>query len=107
MIYELRIYEAMPGRLPELHARFANHTMGLFAKHGIKNIGYWTEEVGTSNNLVYILGYDDLADRERKWAAFITDPEWLKVRVETEANGPLVAKAHNRILRPTPYSPMQ
>jgi hypothetical protein len=107
MIYELRIYEATPGRMPDLNARFANHTLKFFAKYGIKVIGFWTEDIGTSNNLVYILGYESLADREKKWSAFAVDPDWLKVRAETEKNGPIVQKAHNKILRPTNYSPMQ
>ena len=107
MIYELRIYEAVPGKLSALHARFANHTLGFFSRHGIKVVGFWTEEVGTSNNLVYILGYEDWADREKRWTAFMNDPDWLKVRAETEKEGPLVTRVHNRILRPTLYSPMK
>ena len=107
MIYELRIYEAAPGKLPDLNARFANHTLGFFDRHGIKVVGFWTEEVGTSSNLVYILGYDDWADREKKWGAFMADPDWHKVKAETEKNGPLVDRLHNKLLRPTAYSPMK
>lgn len=107
MIYELRIYEAAPGRLPDLNARFANHTLKFFAKYGIKVVGFWTEEVGTSNNLVYILGFDSWADREKKWTAFQNDPDWLQVRAVTEKNGPLVLRVRNSLLRPTHYSPMQ
>ena len=58
-LQEWRIYEAMPGKLPDLHNRFANHTLRLFEKHGVTNIGYWTEVFGTSNRLVYMLGYPD------------------------------------------------
>ena len=107
MIYELRIYEAVPGRLPDLNARFANHTLDFFAKHGIGVVGFWTEDVGINNNLVYILAFQDWADREKKWTGFMKDPGWLAVRAETEKNGPLVSRVENRILRPTPYSPMQ
>ena len=107
MIYELRVYEAAPGRLPDLNARFAEHTLGFFARHGIKVVGFWTEEVGTSNNLVYILGFESWADREKKWSAFIADPDWHKVKVDTEKNGLLVNKVHNKLLRPTAYSPMK
>ena len=70
-------------------------------------VGFWTEEVGINNNLIYVLGYQDWADREKKWTAFANDPGWLKVRADTEKDGPLVAKVENRILRPTTYSPMQ
>jgi hypothetical protein len=107
MIYELRIYEAAPGRLPDLNARFANHTLDFFANYDIGVVGFWTEDVGTNNNLVYILAFQDWADREKKWGQFMKDPGWLAVRAETEKNGPLVSRVENRILRPTPYSPMQ
>jgi hypothetical protein len=104
-VQELRIYEAMPGRLPDLHNRFANHTLRLFEKHGMANIGYWTEVFGTSNRLVYMLGYPTLADREKSWAAFQSDRDWHQARTESEKNGSLVAKIYTRILRPTAYSP--
>jgi len=79
----------------------------FFEKHGIKVVGFWTEDIGTSNRLLYILGYESLADREKKWTAFMNDPDWLQVRAKTEAGGPLVARVLNSILRPTPYSPMK
>ena len=104
-VQEWRIYEAMPGRLPDLHTRFATHTLRLFAKHGMDNIGYWTEVFGTSNRLVYMLGYPSLGEREKSWTAFQRDPDWQTARTESEKNGTLVAKAYNQILRPTPYSP--
>ncbi len=104
-VQEWRIYDAMPGRLPDLHNRFATHTLGLFAKHGITSIGYWTEVFGTSNRLVYMLGYPNLGERERSWVAFQADPAWQQARAASEKNGPLVAKVSNRILRPTAYSP--
>ena len=107
MIYELRIYETIPGRLPALNDRFANHTMGFFKRHGIHVVGFWTEEIGTSNQLVYMLGFDSLADREKKWAAFQADPDWNKVRAESEKDGPINARVRNTLLRPTSYSPMQ
>ena len=107
MIYELRIYDTLPGRLPALNERFANHTVGFFEKHNIQVVGFWTEDIGTSNRLVYMLGYDSLADREAKWSAFQADPGWHKVRAESEVDGPINALVRNMILRPTDYSPMQ
>jgi len=104
-IQELRVYDAVPGKLPGIHDRFSNHTMPLFEKHGIENIAYWTEDVGTSNRLVYMLGYPSLGDREKSWAAFQADPAWQKARAESEKDGPLVRVSHHSILRPTPYSP--
>jgi hypothetical protein len=107
MIYELRIYETVPGKLPALNERFAKHTLGFFKKHGIYVVGFWTEDIGTSNQLVYMLGFDSLADREKKWTAFQADPGWNQVRAESEKNGPINARVRNMILRPTNYSPMQ
>ena len=104
-VQELRLYDAMPGKLPELHTRFANHTMPLFRKHGMANIGYWTETFGTSNRLVYMLGYPSVGEREKSWRAFGADPDWQRVRAESETNGTLVAKSRNLVLRPTAYSP--
>jgi hypothetical protein len=106
-VQEWRIYEAMAGKLPDLHNRFANHTLRLFEKHGMTNMGYWTEVFGTSNRLVYMLGYPSLGDREKSWAAFQRDPDWQKARAESEKNGPLVLKTYVTILRPTAYSPKE
>jgi hypothetical protein len=107
MIYELRIYDAVPGKLPALNDRFAKITLGYFEKHGIKSIAYWTDVIGISGRLTYMLAFDDLAHRERAWASFQADEERLARFAETEKDGPLVARVENRILRPTPYSPMQ
>jgi len=104
-VQEWRIYDAMPGRLPDLHNRFANHTLGLFEKHGITSIGYWTEVFGVSNRLVYMLGYPSLGEREKSWAGFLKDSDWQKARAASEQNGPLVARVSSCILRPTAYSP--
>ena len=107
MIYELRIYEAMPGKLQALNNRFANFTLNAWQKRGWKVVGFWTETVGTSNQLVYMLGFENFADREKKFAEFMADPEWIRVRAESEKDGTLVARIRNVLLQPTPYSPMQ
>ncbi len=107
MIYELRIYEVVPGRMPAMHARFQNHTLGFFQKHGIKVIGFWETVVGTSNVLNYLVAFDDLAHRERAWSAFMADREWQRVRDESQRDGPIVARIRNEIWQPTPYSPLK
>jgi hypothetical protein len=105
MIYEMRSYRAMPGRLPDLIKRFDTITLKLFEKHGIQQAGFWTTEVGESNhNLIYLLAYESMADREKKWGAFSTDPEWIAKRGETEKNGPLVQTFSNQFLKPTSFS---
>ena len=108
MIYELRVYKCVPGRLPALINRFATITLKLWDKHGIKQAGFWTTLVGESNmELYYLLAWESLADREKKWNAFASDKERLAKFAETEKNGPLVARLTAQMLRPTAYSPMQ
>jgi hypothetical protein len=107
LIYELRTYETMPGKLPALNRRFADITMGYFKKHGLNPVGFWTEDVGTNNTLVYMLAFENAADRERAWSAFRADEERAKLFAETEQEGPLVARITNRLMRATDYSPMQ
>ena len=108
MIYELRIYECVPGRLPDLNKRFDTITLKLWEKHGIKQAGFWTTIIGDSNQtLYYMLAWNSLAEREEKWNAFGVDPEWLAARAKTEETGPIVANVKNVILGPTPYSSVQ
>ena len=105
MIHELRIYRCIPGRLPDLHKRFEHITLKLFEKHGIRQAGFWTVLVGDSNqDLYYLLEWQDMAERERVWNAFATDPEWLEKRAETERNVAIVANITNMFLQPTAYS---
>ena len=107
MIYEWRAYYIMPGRMPDIQKRFADHTMRLFAKHGIKVVGFWQPVIGESNELVYMCAYDDLGARDRAWSSFMSDPEWQAVRKDSELNGPLVERFVNKIFRPTSFSPLQ
>lgn len=105
MIYELRVYHCVPGRLPALLKRFETITLGLWEKHGIKQAGFWTVAIGESNqDLFYLLSWESLAERERKWSAFMKDPEWLAKRAETEKDGAIVASLQNTILEPTAFS---
>lgn len=108
MIYELRVYHCVPGRLPDLIKRFDTVTLKIWDKHGIRQAGFWTTLVGASNQeLHYLLEWQDLAERERVWGAFQSDPEWIKARAETEKNGPIVANVVNTILAPTAFSRMK
>ena len=105
MIYELRVYRCIPNRLPALLKRFETTTLRLWQKHGIQQAGFWTTVIGESNQeLTYLLAWESLAERERKWAAFVSDPEWVAVREETEKDGPIVATIGNSILQPTSFS---
>ncbi|HVY43515.1 MAG: NIPSNAP family protein [Bacteroidota bacterium] len=105
MIYELRVYYCVPGRLPNLLKRFDTITLKLWEKHGIKQAGFWTVLVGDSNQaLYYLLQWESMADREKKWNAFQSDPQWISARAETEKDGPIVAKVVNSLLQPTAFS---
>ena len=107
MIYEWRVYEAMPGKMIALNERFHKITLNFFEKHGIKVVGFWQAIFGTSNTLYYMLAFENMAHREKAWAAFTADPDWIKARGETEKEGPLVQRVHNMLLKPTPYSPIK
>ncbi len=83
MIYETRVYRCLPGRLPALLKRFETVTLKLWEKHGIKQAGFFTTLVGESNQeLTYLLAWESLADREKKWAAFQSDPDWISARAK-------------------------
>ena len=105
MIHELRVVHCVPGRLPALLKRFENGTLRLFEKHGIKQVGFWTVEIGESNNdLFLILQWESLAERELKFEAFLKDPEWLDARRKSKEHGPLEASITNTILVLTTFS---
>jgi hypothetical protein len=108
MIYELRIYTANPGKMGALQARFRDHTTRLFEKHGIKNVGYWMNTIGgRSDELWYMLAFEDLGQRDAAWRAFAADPEWQEARKKSEENGALVHHIENRIMAPTDFSPLK
>jgi hypothetical protein len=105
MIYEMRVYRTVPGRLPALLKRFENTTLKLWDKHGIKQAGFFTTLVGDSNQeLTYFLEWESLADREKKWNAFMSDPQWISARAESEKDGPILQNATNQMLQPTAFS---
>jgi hypothetical protein len=105
MLYELRIYRCVPGRLPALHKRFQEATLGIWERHGIRQVGFWTVVIGDGNHdLYYMLEWNDMAERERKWSAFAADPEWLAKRADSERDGPILANITSSFLAPTAYS---
>lgn len=104
--YEMRIYYAAPGKLDDLNARFRNHTLKIFEKHGMKNVGYWMPIDNPESKLVYVLAYPSKAARDQAWKEFGSDPEWKAVAKATEANGRLVAKVETKFMNATDYSPV-
>lgn len=97
MIYELREYLAAPGAAERLHRRFADHTLDLFARHGLDVVGFWQDDA-EPRRIVYLLRFPDRQARERSWAAFQADADWHAVKRESEAEGPVVAEQISRVL---------
>lgn len=106
-VYELRIYTCEPGKLDALHARFKDHTMGIFEKHGMKNIAYWVPVDENNNQLIYIIHHESREAAARSWDAFRDDPEWKAVaKASQEAHGKILAKApESTFMVLTDYSP--
>src|ERR1051326_72354 len=106
MIYELRVYHAVPGRLPDLLKRFDSITLKIWQRHGIEQAGFWTTLVGDSNQaLYYLLKWESLAEREKKWNTFQGDPEWHRQRAETAATAPIPHRVAHSFLAPPRFSP--
>ena len=104
-LYELRTYHAEPGKLDALLARFRDHTIRLFEKHGMTNIGYWVPVENKDNLLIYLLAYPDRAARDASWKDFLADEDWKKVAAASEKDGKLVGKAYQLFLTATDFSP--
>ena len=106
-LYELRTYTTLEGRLPALHARFRNHTLKLFEKHGMRNGMYWTpmDEKRAANTLIYVVSHESLEAAKKSWAAFDADPVWCKVLAESEKDGRIVKKVESVFMTLTDFSP--
>ncbi len=104
MIYELRTYQAAPGQIERLHRRFAEHTLKLFARHGMGVVGFWTP-VDDDQTLIYLLSFPSHEAMKKSWAEFAADPDWKKAKAESEVEGRLVGGFTSQVLTATPYSP--
>lgn len=108
-VFELRTYTTLPGRLSALNARFHNHTCKIFEKHGMKNIGYWVpqDEPRKSNTLIYVISHKSREAAKANWDAFRSDPEWVKARDASEADGKIVEKVESVFMDAADYSPIK
>jgi hypothetical protein len=106
-VYELRIYHANPGKLDALVARFRDHTVKVFARHGMKSVAYWLplDEPAKTNTLIYILVHPSREAAATNWKSFQDDPEWKSVKEKSEANGPLVDHVDSTYMALTDFSP--
>ncbi len=106
MLYELRIYHIHEGKMPDIHRRFANHTMELFSKHDLRVVDFWEETGSANNKLYYVVEHDNMEARELNFNAFLNDPEWISVKQQSEADGPIVEKVETVYMQRVPYSPL-
>jgi hypothetical protein len=108
-VFELRTYTTHDGKLPALQSRFRDHTVKIFTKHGMTNIGYWTpmDAPASQNTLIYVLAHSSREAAKKSWDAFRADPDWQKARTESEAAGPIVSKVESVFMNATDYSPMK
>jgi ABC-type transport system involved in Fe-S cluster assembly fused permease/ATPase subunit len=107
VVYELRVYHANEGKLDALLARFRDHTVEIFKRHGMKSVAYWvpTDEPLKSKTLIYILEHPSREAATANWKAFHDDPEWVKVSTASEVNGKLVEKVDSTYMTLTDFSP--
>ena len=108
-VYELRMYHVNEGKIEALKARFRDHTDSIFKRHNMKSVGYWSpEDAPASQNLfIYLLEHPSRQEAEKNWAAFHADPEWQKVKAESEKNGPLVNQIDRYFMDPTSFSALK
>lgn len=108
-VFELRTYTCNEGKLPDLLARFRNHTMKIFEKHGMTNIAYWVPQdaPASQNTLIYVIAHASREAARQNWKEFGADPEWQKVQKDSEANGKIVSKVESVFMDPTDFSPVK
>ena len=109
-VFEIRTYHTFPGRLDALHKRFREHTMKVFEKHGMSNVGYWVPQDNPAheNTLIYVISHASREQAKANWAAFSADPEWKKIAADSEADGgKIVEKVESVFVDATDYSPIR
>src|SRR5436190_19134037 len=108
-VYELRLYHVRESKMDALKARFGDHTDAIFRRHNMKSIGYWVpENAPSSQNLfVYILEHPSREEAKKNWAAFHADPEWRKVKADSETNGALANHIDSYFMDPTSFSALK
>jgi NIPSNAP len=106
-VFELREYHTFEGKLDGLLARFRDHTMTIFKRHGIESVAYWTPTDAPlqGKTLFYILKHPSREAATANWAAFHDDPEWNQISAASEVNGKLVERVESTFLKLTDFSP--
>src|SRR6187455_3849712 len=96
-VFEIRTYHTLPGRLDALHKRFREHTMKIFEKHGMSNVGYWVPQDSPDheNTLIYVISHASREQAKANWAAFVADPEWQKIAADSQVDGKIVERVES------------
>ena len=108
-VFELRTYTTLQGKLPNLQARFRDHTMRIFEKHGMTNIGYWVPQdpPASENTLIYIIAHDGRNAAADNWKNFRADPDWQEVSRSSQVDGRIVSKVESVFMETTAFSPLK
>jgi hypothetical protein len=108
-VYELRTYTCNEGKLEALKARFRDHTIEIFNRHGMESIGYWVPQdpEKSKTTLIYILAHPSREAAAKNWKEFSADPEWKKVQADSEANGKIVQKVESVFMDPADFSKLK
>lgn len=108
-VFEIRTYHTFPGRLDALHKRFREHTLKIFEKHGMTNVGYWVpqDSPAKETTLIYVISHASREAAKVNWDAFRNDPEWKAVAAASEADGKIVEKVESVFVDATDYSPIK
>jgi hypothetical protein len=108
-VFELRTYTCNEGKLPDLLKRFREHTVAIFNRHHMTSVGYWVPQDAprSGDTLIYILAHPSREAAKANWAAFNSDPEWRKVRTESEANGKIVSHVDSVFMTPADFSALK
>ena len=108
-VFELRTYTAHPGKFEAMKARFKDHIVKLFEKHGMELVGFWTaaDSPNAENTLIYVLAHQSREAAKKSWDGFRADPAWAKLRADTEKEGPINLKVESVFMNPVEYSPIK
>jgi len=108
-VFEIRTYHTLPGRLDALHKRFREHTMKIFEKHGMSNVGYWVPQDSPAHEstLIYVISHTSRDAAKANWAAFNADPEWKKISDASQVDGKIVERVESVFMDATDYSPLK
>ncbi len=108
-VFEIRTYTTNEGKLEALKTRFRDHTIQIFEKHGMKNVGYWVPQDAplSHNTLIYIISHASREQAKKNWDDFRNDPEWKKVAADSEKDGKIVAKVESVYMDAADFSPLK